>query len=352
VRDLVPPVASIDCVHPTTDASWLALLKNPDAGLFHSPPWLGVLADVYGFEVRAYVARDASGTPLGGIPFCEIDDIAGHRIVALPFSDSCDPLVPSPGVWTALLTRLQSHRIPVHLRCLRARLIGDEFRVVKRIPSHRVAVASLPEQMWAGLAAPTRRAINKARREGVEIRTLDLKGCEGFYRLHVALRKNKYRLLAQSRAFFDAIANRFSACGGWFLVGAFLHDRLIAATVYLRWGDTLYYKFNASAQDALAVRPNNLLVWAGILLAQSLGCHTLDLGPSDEDQPGLIRFKRNFGASMQEGTFVEWTPPGWRDERGAQARRTLGEMAGLLTAPEVPDDITARAGTLLYSFFA
>lgn len=33
-------------------------------------------------------------------------------------------------------------------------------------------------------------------------------------------------------------------------------------------------------------------------------------------------------------------------------RRALREMTSLLTVPEVPDDITALAGTCFYRFFA
>lgn len=347
------PIARIDCIHPADDESWLALLDNPAAGLFHSPPWLRALADTYGFAIRAYIARGASGALLGGIPFCEIDDIKGRRIVALPFSDTCDPLALSPDVWNALLARLQSHGVPIHLRslCIPTGTLGSEVTLVKRARWHRLALAPSPERMWAGLAAPTRRAIRKARRAGVEIRRLGCQeGCAGFHNLHVALRKSKYRMLAQPPEFFKAIASRFGEA--WLPLGAFLGGRLIAATVYLRWGDTLYYKFSASAQDTLAVRPNNLLVWDGILLAQSLGCCTLDLGPSDDDQPGLIRFKRNFGAVQHELQFHQWTPPGWDGSHSARVRGMLDEMVGLLTAPEVPHDITARAGASFYRLFA
>src|SRR5687767_15326406 len=90
------------------------------------------------------------------------------------------------------------------------------------------------DAMWAGLAASPRRAINKSKRAGVEVRPLDrVEGSEAFYRLHVTLRKNKYRLLAQPPAFFEAIADRFSACGSWFPIGAFLAGRPIAVAVYL-----------------------------------------------------------------------------------------------------------------------
>ena len=109
----------------------------------------------------------------------------------------------------------------------------------------------------------------------------------------------------------------------------------------------MHYKFNASVRDALAMRPNNLLVWKGILLARALGCATLDLGPSDDDQPGLVRFKRDTGAVESELQFLRWAPVDWEDAREAEARRMLGEITGLLTAPEVPDNVTQSAGAAL-----
>jgi hypothetical protein len=196
-----------------------------------------------------------------------------------------------------------------------------------------------------------RRAISRANRAGLEVRPLvgDLDR-EAFHRLHANLRKQKYRMLAQPLHFFEAIERRFREVDGWYSLGAFLDNRMIAATIYLRWGDTLYYKFNASALDALNTRPNNLLVWSGVALAQSLGCRFLDLGPSDDDQPGLIRFKRNFGAEEHELRFLRWTPPAWRET--ITNRSILGEITRRLTEPQVPDDVTARAGAALYRYFA
>jgi len=74
------------------------------------------------------------------------------------------------------------------------------------------------------------------------------------------------------------------------------------------------------------MRPNNLLVWSSIELARSLGCRTLDFGPSDDDQPGLIRFKRQFGAAERELRFLRYIPPEWQDHRGDDMRRLLGEL--------------------------
>jgi hypothetical protein len=346
---------NVACIEPANDARWQALLEAHPAGLFHSPPWFRALTDAYGLEVRAYLVSDPAGTPLGGLPFCEIADALGPRLVSLPFSDACDPLVASQASWEALFARLRAHGVPVHLRCLDGPIAPADERLttVKRARWHTLSIDVPPEAQWAGLDGSTRRAIRKAGRCGVVIRPLEgSEGLRGFYGLHVALRKRKYRLLAQPLVFFEAIARRFGEADGWFPLGAYLGDRLVAATIYLRWGETLYYKFNASALDALDARPNNLLVWEGISRARSLGCRRVDLGPSDDDQPGLIRFKRYFGAAEKELRFLRYTPPEWQDERGAEARRLLGALTELFTAPDVPDDVAARAGALLYRHFS
>jgi len=264
-----------------------------------------------------------------------------------------DPLFTSEDAWCALLSRLQSRQLVVNLRCLNEQRVfaGDTFSTVKKARWHRLSLDESQEALWRQMAPETRRAIRRAERAGVAVRPVSGgEDVQMFHRLHASLRKRKYRLLAQPLRFFEAIEQRFRDLDSWHSLGAFLDNRMIAATIYLRWGDTLYYKFNASAPEDLSARPNNLLVWSGIALAQSLGCRFLDLGPSDDDQPGLIRFKRNFGAQEQELRFLRWTPPDWREP--SSIRGILGEMTRLFTAPEVPDEITIQAGNAFYRYFA
>jgi len=52
------------------------------------------------WQTSAYVILDDCGEPQAGIPFCRIADIMGERILALPFSDYCDPLVNDQECWT------------------------------------------------------------------------------------------------------------------------------------------------------------------------------------------------------------------------------------------------------------
>jgi hypothetical protein len=102
----------------------------------------------------------------------------------------------------------------------------------------------------------------------------------------------------------------------------------------------------------LALRPNDALLWEGIQLARRHGCRRLDLGASDDDQPGLIRFKRHYGSAEREIRFLRYTPPEHAVERERHAGALLARLSELFTESGVPDDVTRRAGTALYRFFA
>jgi CelD/BcsL family acetyltransferase involved in cellulose biosynthesis len=339
---------------PIADPRWSSLVSRHKGGLFHSPPWLGAVHDAYAFRIQARVIVDERGTVTSGVPFSCLEAPPTPRLVVAPFCDACDPLFDCPDEWTRLLVALEAHRRPILLRCLDARLPAYErLAVIKRARWHTKTLEDSEQRRWQSLDPATQRAIRKARREGVVVRPLDPgPELEEFHRMHVALRKTKYRMLAQPLKFFEAIARRFQSAGNWHAIGAWLGDRLIAGTIYLRWGDTLYYKFNTSSLDTLGVRPNSLLTWEGIERAAALGCHRLDLGPSDDDQPGLIRFKRQFGSDQRELQFLRIDPPGWDDTCAAPQKSLLGELTSLLTQADVPDEVTAQAGTRFYRYFA
>lgn len=344
---------NVVAIDPATDPRWGALLAARGGSLFHSPPWFNSLADAYGFRVDALLSVDRDGRPVAGLPYCRITDFGVERIVSVPFSDYCDPLVTSPAQWEKLLREISALDLATYFRFLAEQFANGDtrFEVVKRARWHGLSMESDLDAQWRCLAPPTRRAIKKAEREGVRVRLNDDDFLAEFLRHHVALRKRKYRLLAQPAAFFEAIRSRFADIDGWFPMAAWHDGRIVAATIFLRWDDTLYYKFNASASDALAVRPNDALLWAGVRLAHQLGCRRLDLGASDDDQPGLVRFKRHYGAQEREIRFLRSAPQSKGDDRHAQIRAMLGKLTNFVTDPSVPDAVAERAGAELYRFF-
>ena len=178
----------------------------------------------------------------------------------------------------------------------------------------------------------------------------DLESVRCLHRLHVALRKRKYRMLAQPLALFERIWSEFAPRDGVLTVLACVDDRPIAGALYLVWNDVLYYKFGASVAEELTRRPNEAIHWAAIRWAKERGLRLLDWGLSDLDQPGLLRFKRKWGSVERRiVTLRAGEPP--VDERGAELGEVLRDLARLLTDDSVPDEITAQAGAALYRYF-
>lgn len=332
---------------PVVDDGWRVLVSRCGS-MFHSPEWLAVLTDTYGWSPEAAMVIDRTGTPVAGISWFTVSDPGGERVVALPFSDFGGPI--GPGHDDELLGVLERAGLPVRCRIVTEPGAPTIRPVARTARWHGISVDPDPTVNWARLSPSTRRAVRKARREGVEVVARSDAAFVGqFRRLHTGVRSRKYRLLPQPRAFFAHLRRRFTAVDGWHPLSAVRRDSLVAATVYLRHGDTLYYKFNASDPTSLSMRPNDLLVWSGIELASRLGCSTLDMGASDDDQPGLSRFKRGFGAEEREIRRLVWGPPSATDGRWLGH---LAEITARCTEPTASLELAEAAGDIFYRYFA
>lgn len=343
-------------VDPRIDPLWKNLVGRTRSSVFHSPDWLMVLTDTYGFEVSAYVVVDETGDPKAGMPFCRIGDILGTRIVALPFSDYCDPLVMGLDEWNQLIGTLSLEGSPLFIRCLHNRLplADNRFAIVKQAKWHALNLTSDLEGIWRGLDGAARRAIQKAQREGVTAHVAQTeRELRSFFEMHVRTRKHKYHLLAQPYRMFANIWRLFMERGNGSLLLATHGGEIIAGVLFLEWKDTLYYKFNASLLANLPYRPNDLLIWEGIKYGKAKGYSHLDFGLSDADQPGLLQYKRKFATQEETISFLgSVSNGGCLAQQQKQLRGLLTQLTELFTDASLPDAVTERAGEILYQYFA
>jgi CelD/BcsL family acetyltransferase involved in cellulose biosynthesis len=292
---------------------------------------MAVLRDTYGFDLKARLLLDG-GQVVAGLAYVCIDDVFGPRRVSLPFSDFCDPLLDTPSQWEALTHDLLDEPIPFSFKSLFDDVARRDPRLAERgrVKWHRADVTRDPDVMWGELHASARRAVRKAEKAGVAVRAAsDVGDMRKFFELHLRTRKLKYSLLAQPWPFFEAIWNAFMEQGLGHLLLAEVDDQVIGGVVYLRWKDTLYYKFNASGAGALDLRPNDLIMWEGLGLAHEAGAAWVDFGVSDLDQEGLIRYKQKY--ATQEGEVLVLKRILDSDPPQAAARSVLGEVPHLLT---------------------
>lgn len=346
---------SIVCVDPRTDALWRRLVDQQKSSVFHSPGWMGVLAETYGWEVEAQVLVDRAGEPKAGIPFCRIADIFGERIVSLPFSDHCDPLVGDRDQWHCAIDQLLAERRPIAMRCLHNDLaLADErFALVKEAKWHGLDLRPDLDTLWGNLHDSARRAVRKAERGGVVVRIAEREEeLRAFFEMHLRLRKHKYHLLAQPYRFFEQIWHQVIDRQNGVLMVAVYQGGIIGGVLFLEWQDTLYYKFNASVPAQLSHRPNDLLIWEGIKYGKAKGYTHLDFGLSDWDQEGLVRYKRQFASEEKTISFMRHAPDGAPTQQDGQVRALLTQLTDLFTDESVPDSLTDRVGSILYKFFA
>jgi len=350
-----PPAPSYALLNPIQDPRWPALCRDSSSLLFHSPAWLRVLAETYGFPIQALVLLE-NKIPVAGIPFAVIEDALGPRLVSLAFSDYCDPIYQKRTQIAALLTRLlelfPDHQ--VRLRWLQAPAPAARlgFRAGKTAAWHGLELPGSEAELGQGLHPQFRRAVALARKQGLTVRPLERDELRKFFELHLKVRKHRYRLLAQPFRFFENIWQAFVENGQGLFLGAFTPEQQLLAThCLLFWKDSLVYKFGASDYAFAQARANHLLHWEGARLGIERGFRLFDLGLSDADQPGLIRYKRHLGAEEKTIRFYERGQGESRPEATA-LRSSLAELTALVTEPAVPDSLTEKFGNLLYRFFA
>lgn len=341
-------------VDPRTDPLWGELVEQHRSDAFHAPGWVRVLTDTYGFDARALVLLDDSGAPAAGIAYCEIDDVMGPRIVSLPFSDFCDPLVSAPDQWGRLAGKLLDKGLPVAVRCLHNRIPIEDGRLalVKQAKWHGLDLRPGLDALWEGLHESSRRAIRKSQHSGVAVRVAQgEEGLRAFFEMHLRVRKYKYRLLAQPYLFFQNIWRRFVEAHSGLLMLAEHQGKTVGGILFLEWKDGLYYKFNASCAEDLPFRPNDLLLWEGIQYGKAQGFTRLDLGLSDWDQEGLIRYKRKYATEEKTISFLRHEPVGVLNPQAQRIRQLMPQLTDLFTDVSVPDRVTEQAGEALYRFF-
>lgn len=289
----------IETIDPAHDPSWEAFIQEtPEATPFHTGAWAKVLRDTYDFRPRYMVARNERGKITAGIPLFEV---CGSRLVGVPFSDYCPPLLPDSEDSKALVAELKrttnNGTSALELRGSSALdLEAQGFTRADAFLQHVIALDANVEELEARFRANVRRTIRKAQRSGLTVRAGDkLSDMERFYELNMLTRR-KHGLIPQPWRFFENIHRHVISCGGGVLLLCEYEGLAIAADLVLGYGTKLVGKFNASDSRYQKMGPNNLLLMKTIELGLADGYTELNLGRTEPEHEGLRRFKLGWGS--------------------------------------------------------
>jgi hypothetical protein len=340
-------------LNPLQDPRWQEfLLRHPDASMFHTPAWLEALRRVYGYE-PVVLTTSEPGEPLkNGVVFCLVKSwFTGSRIVSLPFSDHCQPLVDDPADLRELLSFLRREAESrkwkfVELRP-RTSLDGPLECLAGFTPSTSLCFHALDlrpnlEHLYRNFhGSSVRQRIKRAEREGLSIQAgrSDLL-LRLFYRL-LLLTRRRHQLPPQPLAWFRNLIDCFKE--ELVIRVAFKGKDPIASILTLSHKNTVVYKYGVSDSRRHNLGGMPFLIWAVIQQGKAAGLQEFDLGRSELDNSGLIAFKDNWGATRSQLTYYRYPQEHLKvssqDWRLVVARKAFSTL---------PDFCLRAAGSILY----
>ena len=336
-------------IDPTTDPRWRALaFLHPKASVFHQVEWLQALKECYRYEPRA-LTFTPPGLPLrSGLVFCRIRSaLTGNRVVSLPFSDHCEPLVECQEEFDALLSNLvqkvkESRWKYIEIRPLSFASVGGRgFASCISYYMHRLYVQLSEEQLFKSFHKDSvQRKIRRAERERLRYEEGSSEALlDEFYQLLVVTRRRQ-GLPPQPRKWFRALLKHSGANAK--IRVACKDNRPVASILTISDRKTMVYKYGCSDARFNNLGGTALLFWKMIQEARANGLDEVDLGRSDIDNPGLAAYKEHWGAKRT--TVSYWRYPARaamsRPESNIQHVKRLVSLA--------PDWSIVMLGNLLY----
>jgi len=334
---------------PCGDARWLPFVSHHTrATVFHRVSWLEALRQTYGFRTIAFGRVSSSGALSSGVLLCEIRSwLTGNRLVSLPFSDHCEPLVENPEELRLLLAHVSEQRKKRNWRYIEIRPVSSEYSAAaggpyRRFVFHRLDLRPTTEELFRKLHVDSiRRKIQKAEKSGLTIRSGrsdDL--LAAFFRLHVLTRKRQLsppHPIAWFRNVLKCLGD--GAC----IRIAYVGETPAAAVFTLESVATVVYKYGCSDEHFHRLGAMPLVFWDMIREAKRTNKLELDMGRSDLDNPGLITFKERWGARGQPLVYARLPAVGHVLEHGAGASHAFKQLLRYC-----PDWLLIGAGRLLY----
>jgi CelD/BcsL family acetyltransferase involved in cellulose biosynthesis len=339
-------------VDPLTDPRWPCFVeRHPGASPFHTAGWLRALSQTYGYAPVAVTSSEPGCELTNALPLCRISSrFTGRRIVSLPFSDHCQPLANDADEVDALL-RFALEKVKVRtddfleLRPafpVQSSWFGNEYQSAC-YSLHWLDLTPPLESIFSRLHKDSiQRKIRRAERERLsyeEGRSPEILG--KFYRLLLRTRR-RHHLPPQPMRWFR---NLLESMGDSVQIRLALKEQLpIAAILTLKHRNSMIYKYGCSDERHHATGSMPFLFWRLIEETKASSIPLLDFGRSDLDNPGLIRFKDQWGTRRTELKYYRVPAPA-KNKRGGSsiARRAAEELFAVL-----PDRLLQMAGNALY----
>ena len=301
-------------IDPLQDARWVDLItRHPNASVFHSRGWLDALRTTYGYEPVAFTTSAPTEPLTNALLFCKVRSwLTGSRLVSLPFSDHCEPLVEHRDQFRMLSAYAESFREKerwkyVEIRSANSFLNFDgRFHRATTYQLHRLDLRPSLDALRKGFHKDCiQRKIARAERESLEYESgHSPQLVRQLYEL-LQLTRSRHHLPPQPIEWFQHLVASMGkdAC----IRIAFKGNLPIAGILTLDHGNKVVYKYGGSNARFHNSGAMPMLFWRAIQESKEAGMEELDLGRSDLANSGLIRFKERLSAIGS--TLTIWRGP-------------------------------------------
>ena len=349
------------------------LAAQPGATVYHHPAWLRTLCAEYDRKILILACAEQDGGLLGifplmytrGLPLPLVGGLAETRIASLPRTPIAGPLGQNENVLRLLLkaamervsgqagVRLQIRTEGPVLDGLVDGVSGTSWRQSFVLP-----LPEDPTQLKIGSSATQRSrirwSVKKARSLGLRVRMASPgESLDEWYGLYLQTMR---RIVVPPRSlrFFRAMQEQLEPLG---LLKIMVAERdtagnpeLIAGSLFLMYGDRVFYAFTGCPAKYFSLRPHDLIQWEAIQWAAQHGYREYDLGEVSEGDAELASFKAKWGA--QERTLYRYYHP-QIEAAAVHSSAISSHQSGFKAAlwRRMSPRVTARVGNLLYSYF-
>ena len=273
-----------------------------NATIYHHPGWLKGIQRTFGHSAFYLLLENNNKRIEGLFPFIVLRSfITGKKIISLPFSTYCNPLLDDKLVSSAI--EIIRNRFPGYyifemrtLKYYEDKLAN--FSVVSRHFTHILNLGDNLDDIFNGFHPTSVRAsIRRAEKNHLKITWGDnIDDLKTFYKLEVELRK-RLLLPCLPFSFFKNIWEELSKDNLISLPLVTTDNKVIAGGFILNFKDTFYFEYTAAEKKAFNLHPNHKLFSEVIKIAFLEGATKVDFGRSSEENTTLIRFKEKWDAS-------------------------------------------------------
>ena len=339
-------------IDPLSDERWSEFLQRHElATVFHSREWLDALRRTYGYSAGAVTTCGSDEILTDGLVFCRVRSwLTGRRIVSVPFSDHCTPLVDTAEQLGWLLANLKDgldleRGEYVEIRPSTPIVAPDLVECVSYC-HHRLDLRPALNVIYRGFHNDcVRRKIRRAERTGLiyqEGRSESL--VRRFYQLAVLTRRRQ-GLVPQPISWFR---NLVTCMGDKLTIRLASYDEQPAAAILtIRYKDSMIYKYSCSEARFHKLGSMQLLLWEAIQEAKNDGLREFDMGRSEWGNDGLIHFKDRWGATRSSLRYLRYPGP-----RLPSPVRRVTIRAAKRIFSRAPDRLLTTVGNLLYRHVA